>query len=127
MTWVTATAEFHQLDGHQAVSGRYPYISASAAAAARSVAGRAHAVQLPSWPSTARPPARTPPPYSRDRESRVLIKIVRVLVEPPGTLTRPSDDPPGHDAPSFQDRSSQTSSPPVPPVRVAHARPGSSI
>src|SRR5215211_8966101 len=98
-------------------------MSASATAAARLAVGRAQAVQLPLAPVTARPHARTAPPSSRDVASLVWNIAVRVLVEPADVLTRPSDEPPGQEAPSFHDRSSQISSPAAPLPMAPQARP----
>src|SRR5688500_4776878 len=95
-------------------------MSASAIALARFDDGRAHAVQAPFWPSTARPQARTAPPYSSDAGSAVLYLAVRAAV------VRPSDEPPGQVAPASQERSSHTSSPARPPLTVPQAMPAAS-
>src|SRR5579859_419663 len=123
MTLVRATDEFHQLDGHQALYGSYDHISASAAALARLESALAHAVQLPFSPMTARPHARTAPPYSRPSGSSTLISTVPVPVAPAGTLTRPLDEPSGQLSPPSQERSIQISSPGAPLEMVAHAMP----
>src|SRR6266700_718473 len=53
----------------------------------------------------------------------MLIATVLVPVAPDGTLTRPSDEPSGQLAPSFQERSIQISLPGAPLAMVAHAMP----
>ena len=64
-------------------------MSASTAAEARLLAGRAHAVQLPLAPVTARPQARRAPPYrsaSGSRDATMTVRYIHPVATPDGTI-----------------------------------------